>query len=105
MATATRFNRRMIPGAMTFDRSNPTVCIGDTLGAAIHRRRPGTLIAPIDVDPELWRWPVNDLEVTVIGSADTRAFADRVASMLMRDGAKLVAVCDPESFARIWKRN
>lgn len=99
-----RFNRRPVPGSVKFDRSNPFVFVGDMLGTKLHRRRPGSLLAPLDADPELWRWPVDGLEVTLVSDVTSRSFANRVVTMLMRDGARLVAACDPESPARITKR-
>lgn len=104
MATAPRFNRRLVPGSAKLDRSNPFVFVGDVVGTALHRRRPGSLLAPLDVDPELWRWPVDDLEVTLVSAVTSRSFANRVVTMLMKDGARLVAACDPETPARIFKR-
>lgn len=102
--TKLRWNRRTIPGAAMLNRANPWVFIGDVHGLKKAARRPGSLVAPIDVDPELFRWPVADLEITLICSPETRVFADRVAHVLIREGAKLVVCCDVEKPARFWRR-
>lgn len=100
----TRFNRRTLPGATRLDRSNPWAFVGDVLGTKMHQRRPGSLLIPLDADPDLWRYPVADLEITLVSEVGSRNFANRVAAMLIADGARLVAACDPESPARIFKR-
>lgn len=86
-----RHNRRPIPGTAVFDRENPYIYVGDVGGMRKHRARPGSLVAPIDADPELFRWPVDGSHVTVVASEDMAVFAARLASVLIRDGAQLVA--------------
>lgn len=91
-----RHNRRPIPGTAVADRDNLFIYVGDLDGVRKHKSRPGSLLAPIDADPELFRWPVDGASVTVVASQQMRVFAARLASVLIRDGAQLVA-CLSES--------
>ena len=91
-----RHNRRPIPGSATADRENLFVYVGDLHGVRKHRARQGSLLAPLDADPELFRWPVEGLSVTVVAPPDLRVLAARLASVLIRDGAPLVACVSEE---------
>ena len=98
-----RHNRRQIPGSGAFDRSNPFIYVGDITGARKARSRPGSLLAPIDADPELFKWPVEGLSVLVVATEQMRTFAARLAGVLIKDGAELVACVSedgPLSFHR-----
>jgi hypothetical protein len=86
-----RFDRRPIPGTALFDRSNPFIYVGNANGMRKHRARPGSLVAPIDADPELFKWPVQGLSVLVVADEELKVFAARLAGVLVRDGADLVA--------------
>ena len=99
-----RWNRRLIPGAMRLNQANPFVFVGDVSGSRAHAKRPGSLCAPIDVDPNCWRWPLQDMEVTVVCEPGSRAFANQLALCILADGAKLVVVCDKESYPTFYQR-
>lgn len=98
-----RHNRRPVPGAASFDRENGFVYVGSKDGVRKARARRGALLAPIDVDPELLRWPVSGVPVLVVTDDDLATFAARLAGVLVRDGATMVAVVSesgPLSFHR-----
>jgi hypothetical protein len=104
-AVASRRDRRAVPGSAVFDRSNPIVYIGTIDGARKHRARPGSLVAPLDIDPELFIWPVADAAgVLLVSDPDTKELATRVASCMLRDGARMVAIVGAERSALI-RRN
>lgn len=86
-----RYNRRPIPGTALFDRANPFIYVGNAEGVRKARARPGSLVAPIDVDPELFKWPVQDAHVLVVASEELATFAARLAGVLLADGAYMVA--------------
>jgi hypothetical protein len=86
-----RFNRRPVPGATAFDKTNPFIYLGSAAGVKKARARPGSLIAPIDIDPELLKWPVQGLSVLLVADEEQRISAARLAGILIRDGATLVA--------------
>lgn len=98
-----KWNRRTLPGAVSINRLNPRVFIGDLLGSKIARCYPGAVVVPIDADPSLWRYPFAGLEITLVSAPESRSFADRVARALINDGATLVAACDPEGPIRIFR--
>lgn len=99
-----RHNRRPIPGGGGLDRENPFIYVGDLPGVRKARARAGSLIAPIDADPELFRWPVEGLSVTVVGEPEMRVFCARLASVLIRDGAELVACVSEDGPLSFHKR-
>lgn len=92
--TTARRQRRPVPGSMSFDRGNPHVYLGTLSGARKHRSRPGSLLAPLDLDPETVSWPVADLDVLLVTEPDYAAEAARLAGTLLRDGASTVVIVD-----------
>jgi hypothetical protein len=99
-----RFNRRPIPGAGAFDHGNPHIYLGTAAGVKKHRKRPGSLLAPIDADPELFKWPVSGESVTLVIDDDQRERGRRLASVLVRDGAELVCCVSEAGLVSIHKK-
>jgi hypothetical protein len=89
-----RRNRRPVPGAMSFDQTNPVIYMGTLEGVQKAQKRAGSLVAPLDLDPELLAWPVLQLSVLLVTDAEHAVEAARLAGVLIRDGAQLVVVVD-----------
>lgn len=103
-APAARRDRRPVPGTSAFDRTNPVVYLGTLAGVRKARARDGALIAPVDLDPELVKWPVEDLSVLLVADPDRAVEAARVAGVMIRDGATLVAVVSEDGPLSFHKR-
>lgn len=89
-----RRNRRPVPGAASFDKTNPIIYLGTVAGAKKARARTGTLIAPLDIDPELLSWPVLGLSILLVTEPEYAVQSARLAGVLCREGAELVVVVD-----------
>lgn len=87
-----RRNRRPVPGAASFDQSNPFIYLGTIAGVKKARARTGALVAPLDADPELFAWPVQGLWVLLVSEPDCKELAARLAGILLREGAERVIV-------------
>lgn len=88
--------RRPVPGSMSFDRSNPHIYLGTLAGARKAKARTGSLVAPLDLDPETVSWPVQDLDVLLVSDPDHAVESARLAGALLRDGARMIVVVDGE---------
>lgn len=98
---ALRRGRRPVPGSAVFDKSNPVIYMGTVKGARKARARPGSLLVPMDIDPELLAWPVQDLDVLLVADSGERKSATPVAAILLRNGARMVAIVGGQEPASI----
>lgn len=90
--------RRAMPGSASFNRRNPWIFVGTLNGVRRARGKPGSLVAPLDLDPASVIWPVTDLEVVVVITTDAqRQFAARLGGCLVRDGARVALVLGSDS--------
>ena len=56
-----------------------------------------TIPCPENISPELYKWPVNGMDVTIKNLGTSIDFAEELVYELLRAGAKLVVHIDTES--------
>lgn len=100
MITPGNRDRRPVPGSLAWDvgPGGGLIVLGTRRGMNWAKTKPGCLIAPLDIDPNSVRWPVERVPsdsthgrcLVVLCEQAKAQEASKLAGALLRDGADVV---------------